>query len=1465
MWDNNYNAFLVNERQASCCYFNETSSTSLVCLLRENELVNCDRLFGYPADLNLIFNDCSPELCDKLLIGSLANFSIEDIIKLPTNLIYFLPKNKLDILSGTHLASLLIANEDDSIIAKKILQSVVTNQQRIQFLNFLVTKIIKNDKILEFISETVYKWNFNVKDGKFQKLSNICGYALARLWAPYILTSSKPIKIRLLTLLTEAEQKQNHRAFCNIYKQSNWKNLPKSVRRSWSMLLINQSYPSALNKWTVEQIAQYKFLLPDFNNNELIRLIPYNELSKMILSNIEFDYPQARFLFSWLMENSTLKDLKLLYPTFFFKLSPLQINEFEPEEWAAEKVSISSLKNNYLSYAAAKQIFNKIASYWLSSKLNFVNEWTSEDLRHLPLLYTQPATSFLKFCSTPPSIQSLIAVDSYMLTDRQAFYLSGCSSMFSFHKNDPKLLLGLKYFIKAIPVSSFLNVDIGYINHQVLSHLVSSVNDHNLPMAFHIFNITNPVKRTYFIEEMLKNKHNILFEQLAPSDISDPIVDVLKQLYSNYTNRIDNLPKYLLNVIIENDELLFKWTGNGSTFIKGLYNGYTCNFIQKINSVDFMVFISNYNAYLKLNKKVFPKNLQVCVAKAFIDYLKLKSRFTINYSTPLYLEGWEIEAVQGFILTTLPLDVILNSILRDNILYTIGRLSFPELMIASEPNKLSSMVDQYITCILKNESSLSYEHLYTLGNLIHFIPTMYLSVIDEQSFKFLIESSLFDTRICVDSLSKDKWANLIIKAFGNLENWSSDTLVTLSDLLIVLNQGQLDSIPKISRLNSADIIQTRYADEIEWLSNNIPFYKGCELFLGDRFVDFTNSLSVLINFHLTSIQNQLQMISPINNNHLYKEIIKSSEAKPKMFKPSVLIPVPEFNYVLNILASPNKLLNKFFAGKEKEDKNNSVNTKKNIEVLTTQTTSITTESISILEVKNSTNSSFTTPILISSKYNESSTTSLENDQYTENSLDVTFIPLAGTINNYNTILNTKNNGNYKMLLNENDKFNTNVPTYNQEITTPIPQITKKFEYIKHNLTYSLLNLKNEKIMHDIQNYTYYSISSNNSLLSKKKENITLNDNQSERKKRSFELFFNSTLQIGCEALKILGPASVISTRFNSIVHSMSNEELENCIDLLGSFDIDSELSRYIWSKIKNKIALHTFGSVLSGLNIDDIKTIELDVNSPWSLELIDLLSKHIKMNKIRKEITNQFMRKSRADMPLHLWSSFGSLICQLEPRMYKIIMPNKELFWKTCSAFNNIKTYDKPCIRNLASIAVSVIGQPNLWTTTEVEHMGIIICGINITQWQVLLQFNSKALEGLSPNTIKCLNNQQIMLMNDSHMKHLTPKSSQTLMEIHSNLLDFQTSEVLLKLVHFEIKMDWKLTSVVVKSKTVQGNKQLRDNNSNIDSTIYAYESTNNISSNYMQAISIATTETPFYNMLYFSILSTVFLLFIVG
>lgn len=49
---------------------------------------------------------------------------------------------------------------------------------------------------------------------------------------------------------------------------------------------------------------------------------------------------------------------------------------------------------------------------------------------------------------------------------------------------------------------------------------------------------------------MLKNDRNILFEQLSPADITGPLFDGLQQLYSNYKDRIDRLPKHIVSLVM---------------------------------------------------------------------------------------------------------------------------------------------------------------------------------------------------------------------------------------------------------------------------------------------------------------------------------------------------------------------------------------------------------------------------------------------------------------------------------------------------------------------------------------------------------------------------------------------------------------------------------------------------------------------------------------------------------------------------------------------------------------------------------------------------------------------------------------------------------------------------------------------------------------------------------------------------
>lgn len=108
-------------------------------------------------------------------------------------------------------------------------------------------------------------------------------------------------------------------------------------------------------------------------------------------------------------------------------------------------------------------------------------------------------------------------------------------------------------------------------------------------------------------------------------------------------------------------------------------------------------------------------------------------------------------------------------------------------------------------------------------------------------------------------------------------------------------------------------------------------------------------------------------------------------------------------------------------------------------------------------------------------------------------------------------------------------------------------------------------------------------------------------------------------------------------------------------------------------------------------------------------------------------------------------------------------------------------------------------------------------------------------------------------------MTHLTPKSAYTLLESHSKLLDVQKQETLFKLVNFEMMVNWQPTPVVSISKNIGVHRKYSRESNSKASSIYAYESTNDISSKEMQADSKATT----IHLLYFSVFSAIVLLFV--
>lgn len=107
--------------------------------------------------------------------------------------------------------------------------------------------------------------------------------------------------------------------------------------------------------------------------------------------------------------------------------------------------------------------------------------------------------------------------------------------------------------------------------------------------------------------------------------------------------------------------------------------------------------------------------------------------------------------------------------------------------------------------------------------------------------------------------------------------------------------------------------------------------------------------------------------------------------------------------------------------------------------------------------------------------------------------------------------------------------------------------------------------------------------------------------------------------------------------------------------------------------------------------------------------------------------------------------------------------------------------------------------------------------------------------------------------MNESHIKHLTPKSAHILMKNHYKYLNYQSKEKLNELMNFEIHVDWQSTPIIFESNTVEGHNL---HNSKTDNII-DFESTKNIAPGEMQANSRGTTNC----VLSFSVLSAIVLL----
>lgn len=157
--------------------------------------------------------------------------------------------------------------------------------------------------------------------------------------------------------------------------------------------------------------------------------------------------------------------------------------------------------------------------------------------------------------------------------------------------------------------------------------------------------------------------------------------------------------------------------------------------------------------------------MQYCCQKALTRYLKLKSslRYWSDDSSGLLnlLELFEVRAVGGYILSSLPLDVIQNAMLRHHIIAEIGSLRLSELMVATSSANLRQLTG-------KHQKEMHLRDMQDLGNLIWFLGMDDARKINPVHFKLFLEMREASDRQapCFTAQEREFWRELFIQALG---------------------------------------------------------------------------------------------------------------------------------------------------------------------------------------------------------------------------------------------------------------------------------------------------------------------------------------------------------------------------------------------------------------------------------------------------------------------------------------------------------------------------------------------------------------------------------------------------------------------------------------------------------------------------------------------------------------------------
>ncbi|KAI5697459.1 hypothetical protein M8J75_010708 [Diaphorina citri] len=845
-----------------------------------------DLLRSLPKDVRTILKD-----------KPLYELSKEELATIPVPLLYLLPSTQLYNLSGYQHAMLIRPRSDILSLADLVVHSMEDPDVKLPFLKALQYARNLSGPVEDALGRTMARWKST--EIQFDQMY-VTGDPLAvHLPLTFMINLGSKLKGEMMFYLrTWLWDDHPYRGF-NVEK---WHQHSWTIRRLFTQLSVEDNYPVPLPEWKYNHVEarlftqlsvedNYTVPLPEwkFNHVEAFsHLIPTMTLAEFTqislkerynykkLLNAPLNPLQVRYLFDTMYPGEQLYFVEFQeFAHFISSLQPHQLNRFY-----VNATDLIHAKYNVFNttYATAKQIAEiiKVQSLWTSETSDETQRVKTELSNLGPLMYTLPATELAKIDPAHVDMNLLKSLESSKLSFPQAYELGHIKANISLATPLYQTLL------QAIPAQSLQDIEPKNLPYDDLLHLLRKYPGTQDAFSATLMDRLRSNLGKQHLEQILQNPHrNKLLKYLPIPEDPAKLYTMLSQLYADPTFRkpIDQVDTSLIRTIMPAQV-------SYQMYIKDrfLFKGITCAHINNINTYELVVFVQDYLDYIQSTSStgVPTKQTLHCLYNRLNVYLKLKATLPllnkmeaegtnrINEATLPLLNKMDVDSTNringlsehelrafGNTVALFTTEEIVGSRYLEQIVEMLGRNPREQLDVLKPRADFEIILEKYFEKTLNSTSLIKIDHLLTLGNLTHYIPTKLISQIHPKAFRTLVEIKLVDTR----------------------------------DFLLVLSKDQLSEVPTKSWTGMADLIVTNYNDQTADSDGVVnSFYQLCMSRLNNEkeSQEYLKALQDLVQFYLVKIQMLLNTVKSADEIKAQSPKIGMTYQVPKNFKPTTI-------------------------------------------------------------------------------------------------------------------------------------------------------------------------------------------------------------------------------------------------------------------------------------------------------------------------------------------------------------------------------------------------------------------------------------------------------------------------------------------------------------------------------------------------------------------------------------------------